>query len=114
MPKFRILTPAGASFTVAGGGYGYEMEALEGLDAEIVECPATEEGFIAAAKGVDAVYAKGMKFTRPMIDGAGQVPPSSRSAPSASTTSMSPPRPRRASPSPTARTPSSRKSPTTR
>jgi D-3-phosphoglycerate dehydrogenase len=67
MPKFRILTPAGASFTVAGGGYGYEMEALEGLDAEIVECPATEEGFIAAAKGVDAVYAKAMKFTRPMI-----------------------------------------------
>ena len=68
MPKFRILTPAGASFTVAGGGYGYEMEALEGLDAEIVECPATEEGFIAAAKGVDAVYAKAMKFTPRMID----------------------------------------------
>ena len=67
MPKFRILTPAGASFTVAGGGYGYEMEALEALDAEIVECPATEEGFIAAAKGADAVYAKAMKFTRPMI-----------------------------------------------
>ncbi len=68
MPKFRILTPAGASFTVAGGGYGYEMEALEGLDAEIVECPATEEGFIAAAKGVDAVYAKAMKFTPRMIN----------------------------------------------
>lgn len=68
MPKFRILTPAGASFTVAGGGYGYEMEALEGIDAEIVECPATEEGFIAAAKGVDAVYAKAMKFSRRMID----------------------------------------------
>ena len=50
MPKLKILTPAGASFTVAGGGYGYEMEALEGMDAEIIECPATEEGFIAAAK----------------------------------------------------------------
>lgn len=68
MPKLKILTPAGASFTVAGGGYGYEMEALENLDAEIVECPATEKDFIAAAKGVDAVYAKGMKFTRPMIE----------------------------------------------
>jgi D-3-phosphoglycerate dehydrogenase len=67
MPKLKILTPAGASFTVAGGGYGHEMEALEGMGAEIVECPATEEGFIAAAKGVDAVYAKAMKFTRPMI-----------------------------------------------
>ena len=68
MAKFKIVTPAGASFTVAGGGYGYEMEALEGLDAEIVECPATEEGFIAAARDADAVYAKGMKFTRRMIE----------------------------------------------
>lgn len=68
MPKFRIITPAGASFTTHGGGYAHEMEALIALDAEIVECPATEAGFIAAAKGADAVYAKGMKFTKPMID----------------------------------------------
>ena len=68
MSKFRILTPAGASFTTAGGGYDYEKEALESLDAAIVECPATEAAFIAAAKGADAVYAKGMKFTRPMIE----------------------------------------------
>ncbi len=68
MPKFRILSPEGASFTTAGGGYDYEMEALGALDAEIVECPATEAGFIAAAPGVDAVYAKGMKFTKAMID----------------------------------------------
>ena len=67
MAKFRILTPAGASFTTAGGGYDHEMEALEGLGAEIVECPATEEGFVGAAKGADAVYAKGMKFSSPMI-----------------------------------------------
>lgn len=72
MPKFRILTPAGASFTVAGGGYGFEMEALEDLDAEIVECPPTEAGFIAAAPEADAVYAKGMKFTKPMIDALGK------------------------------------------
>ena len=68
MPKLRILTPKGASFSTAGGGYGFELEALEALDAEIVECPATEDGFIAAAKGCDAVYAKGMKFSRRMID----------------------------------------------
>ena len=40
MAKFRIATPAGASFTVAGGGYGYEMEALTPIDAEIYEIPA--------------------------------------------------------------------------
>jgi D-3-phosphoglycerate dehydrogenase len=68
LAKFTILTPAGASFTTAGGGYEYEMEALEGLDAEIVECPATEDGFIAAAPGADAVYAKGMKFSAAMIN----------------------------------------------
>ena len=50
MAKFKIVTPEGASFTVAGGGYDYEMEALAGMDAEIVECPATEEGFIAGAQ----------------------------------------------------------------
>ncbi|HEY4251510.1 MAG TPA: C-terminal binding protein [Roseomonas sp.] len=68
MAKFKILTPAGASFTTAGGGYDYEMEALESMGAEIVECPANEAGFIAAAKDADAVYAKGMQFTKPMID----------------------------------------------
>ncbi|MBU8537731.1 C-terminal binding protein [Falsiroseomonas tokyonensis] len=67
MSKPRILTPAGASFTTHGGGYALEMEALERLGAEIVECPATEEGFIAAAPEADAVYAKGMRFSAPMI-----------------------------------------------
>ncbi len=68
MSKPRILTPAGASFTTAGGGYGLEMEALERLGAEIVECEPTEAAFIAAAPEADAVYAKGMKFTKAMID----------------------------------------------
>ncbi|MGG5808015.1 C-terminal binding protein [Falsiroseomonas sp. CW058] len=67
MTKPRILTPAGASFTTAGGGYALELEALERLGAEIVECAATEDAFIAAAPGADAVYAKGMKFTARMI-----------------------------------------------
>lgn len=68
MAKFTILTPAAASFTTSGGGYDYELEALEGMDAEIVECAATEDAFIAAAPGADAVYAKGMKFTAKMIN----------------------------------------------
>lgn len=67
MSKPKVLTPAGASFTIAGGGYALEMEALERLGAEIIECPATPEAFIAAAPEADAVYAKGMKFTPPMI-----------------------------------------------
>src|SRR3712207_3798319 len=69
MPKFRILTPAGASFTVAGGGYDTEMEALAGLDAEIIEGPATEDGFLDAAREADAIYAKGIPITRKIIDG---------------------------------------------
>ena len=34
--RFKVVTPIGASFTVAGGGYG-TMEALTRIDAEIVE-----------------------------------------------------------------------------
>ena len=70
MAKFRIATPAGASFTVAGGGYDLEMEALQAIDAEIYEIPAgTEEEFVKAARDADALYAKGRKITKKMIDG---------------------------------------------
>jgi D-3-phosphoglycerate dehydrogenase len=68
MAKHRIVTPAGASFTVAGGGYALESEALEGLDAEIVEAPTDTAGFIAAAKDADAIYAKGIPITKEIID----------------------------------------------
>jgi D-3-phosphoglycerate dehydrogenase / 2-oxoglutarate reductase len=68
MPKFRVVTPKGASFTVAGGGYDYEMEALDPIGAEIVEAPANEAEFIAAAKNADAIYAKGMPITKTIID----------------------------------------------
>jgi len=68
--KFRIATPAGASFTVAGGGYGYELEALTPIDAEIYEIPAGSEAeFVAAAKDADALYAKGRPITKAMIEG---------------------------------------------
>ena len=70
MARFRIATPAGASFTVAGGGYGYELEALTPIDAEIYEIPAgSEDEFVAAAKYADALYAKGRRITKKMIDG---------------------------------------------
>ncbi|HJZ20875.1 MAG TPA: NAD(P)-dependent oxidoreductase, partial [Bradyrhizobium sp.] len=68
MSKFRIVTPKGASFTTAGGGYGYEKEALDPIGAEIVEAPANETEFIAAAKDADAIYAKGMPISKTVID----------------------------------------------
>ncbi len=73
MAKFRIATPAGASFTVASGGYNYEMEALAAIDAEIYEIPTgSEDDFVAAARDADALYAKGRPITRRMIDGLGR------------------------------------------
>jgi len=63
----KILTPAAVSFTTSGGGYGFELEALERMGAEIVECAPNEDAFCAAAGEADAIYAKGMKFTSRMI-----------------------------------------------
>jgi len=68
LAKFKIVTPAGASFTTAGGGYEAEMEPLAGLDAEMVEGPVDEDGFIAAARDADALYAKGIRITKRIID----------------------------------------------
>ena len=68
MSKFRVVTPKGASFTVAGGGYDYEREALDPIGAEIVEAPANEAEFIAAARNADAIYAKGIPITKTIID----------------------------------------------
>jgi D-3-phosphoglycerate dehydrogenase len=68
MSKFQVVTPKGASFTVAGGGYGFEKEALDPIGAEIVEAPANEAEFIAAARTADAIYAKGMPITKTIID----------------------------------------------
>ncbi|TDH62762.1 C-terminal binding protein [Dankookia rubra] len=68
MAKYRIVTPAGASFTTAGGGYALESEALAGMDAEIVEAPTDTAGFIAAARTADAIYGKGIAITKDIID----------------------------------------------
>jgi D-3-phosphoglycerate dehydrogenase len=70
MAKFKIVTPAGASYSVAGVGYKLEMEGLGSVDAEIVEIAAkTDEEFAAAARDADALYAKGRKITKQIIDG---------------------------------------------
>src|SRR6201747_517806 len=45
------------------------MEPLEGIDAEIVEGPADEDGFIKFAQDADVVYAKGMRFTKKVVEG---------------------------------------------
>src|SRR5580700_12074653 len=44
------------------------MEALEGLEAEIVEGPLDEDAFIAVARDADAMYAKGMRITKKIIE----------------------------------------------
>jgi D-3-phosphoglycerate dehydrogenase len=70
MPKYKVVTPSGVSFTVAGGGYGFEMEALEPIGAEIVEIDAKGDAeFAAAARDADALYAKGRPITKRIIDG---------------------------------------------
>ena len=69
MAKLKIVTPKLATLTAVGGDYAFEKEALEGLDCEIVEVPADkEDAFIAAAKDADAVYSRGMKMTKRIID----------------------------------------------
>src|SRR5580704_14898226 len=68
MSKYRVVTPKAASFTVAGGGYGYEQEALDPIDAEIIEAPAKEAEFIEAARTADAIYAKGLRISKKIID----------------------------------------------
>src|SRR5262249_32664754 len=56
LAQFKIVTPKGTSFAVAGGGYEYENEALEPLGLKIVEIDASSENsFIDAAHDADAV-----------------------------------------------------------
>ncbi|MET4122008.1 hypothetical protein ABIB85_008466 [Bradyrhizobium sp. JR1.5] len=68
MPKYRVVTPKGASFTVAGSDYSYEREALNPIYAESVEAPANEAEFIAAARTAGAIYPKGIPITKTIID----------------------------------------------
>jgi D-3-phosphoglycerate dehydrogenase / 2-oxoglutarate reductase len=68
--KFKIITPSGASYSVPGAGYKLEMEALAPIDAEIVEIAAkTDEDFAKEGRDADALYAKGRRVTKTIIDG---------------------------------------------
>ncbi len=70
MAKFKVVTPVGASFSVPGAGYKLEMEALGSIGAEIVEIDAaSEEDFGRASRDADALYAKGRRITKRIIDG---------------------------------------------
>ena len=68
MAKFRVVTTKATTVSTGLGGYQHEMEALEPLGAEIIECAPNEAAFIEAARTADAVYAKGMKFTSQVIN----------------------------------------------
>ena len=63
MARFKIVTTAGA----APADYGYELEALAPIGAEIVELPNDEAAFIAGAAGADAFFAKGIRCTDAMM-----------------------------------------------
>jgi D-3-phosphoglycerate dehydrogenase len=68
--KFKVVTPGGVSFGTPGAGYALEMEALGPLGVEIVEIPSgTEDEFVKAGRDADALYAKGRRITKGMIDG---------------------------------------------
>ncbi len=70
MAKFKVVTPAGVSYGMSGAGYALEMEALGPLGIEIVEIPAgTDDEFVKAGQDADALYAKGRRITKRMIDG---------------------------------------------
>lgn len=70
MAKFKVVTPAGVSYAPPGAGYEMEMEALGRLGAEIVEvAAASEDEFVQAARDADALYAKGRRITKRIIDG---------------------------------------------
>ena len=70
MAKFKVVTPSGASFTVPGGGYKLEMEALAPLDVDIVEIAGkTDDDFVKDARDADALYAKGRRISKRIIDG---------------------------------------------
>ncbi len=64
MAGFKVYTAAGPS----PANYDFEMEALRHLGAEIIEAPAEEAGFIAAAGEADALYGRGTRITKAVID----------------------------------------------
>ena len=71
MATFKVAAQkSGAVTPLIPGEYDLEMESLAPIDAEIVEIPATTDAeFIAGAKDADAVFARGRRMTKEIIDG---------------------------------------------
>src|SRR5262249_56117325 len=68
--KFKGATPSGAGYSAPAADYKPELEALTPIDAEIVEVAAkTDEEFVKEARDADALYAKGRRITKRLIDG---------------------------------------------
>ncbi len=69
MAKFKVVTPAGPTYG-AKTDYSLELEALRPMGAEIIDIEAkSDDDFVAAARDADALYAKGRKITKKIIDG---------------------------------------------
>jgi D-3-phosphoglycerate dehydrogenase len=69
MASFTVVTPAGGTYGPPDG-YAFEMEALGPIGAGIVEIAAKDEAeFVRAAADADALYAKGRRITKPIVDG---------------------------------------------
>ena len=68
--KIFVQKQQGVSYDLADSEYTIEREALDPIDAEIVEVPAqSEEEFIAAtAHDADALIARGRRITRNIIE----------------------------------------------
>ena len=64
MAGFTIVTAAGP----APANYDYELEALTPIGLAITEAPAEEDAFIAAARDADAIYGRGTRVTKRIID----------------------------------------------
>lgn len=69
MAQFKVVTQVGPSLGMPGVSYEGEMEALGPIGAEIVEVSAaSEDEFIRGARNADALYAKGGRITKRIID----------------------------------------------
>jgi D-3-phosphoglycerate dehydrogenase len=71
MSKFKVVTqkPAQVTFDLADNMYTLEKEALDLIDAEIIEVNASsEEEFIAEAKDADAIIGRGRQITKNIIN----------------------------------------------
>ena len=67
--KVGVQKPTNVVYAIGGGEYGYEMEYLSAIDAEIVEIDAASEGeFIEQARDCDALIARGNPITASVID----------------------------------------------